>query len=137
MDKSEAELFTTLCGFAWKVDTLVPLVFDSKGAIYNKHGINFNSLHHLEAVGLIKFGSLAGFVVHSNSPGGACAVHYYGRRLELHWPDNDGNKLDVGKVMLTRIGLELATVCGSGPVDGFWECVSEKWNAHLQDPSAE
>ena len=64
-------------------------------------------------------------------------MHYYGRRLELHWPDNDSNKLDVGEVMLTRIGLELATVCGSGPVDGFWEYVNEKWTAHLQDPSAE
>lgn len=134
LDKSEAELFTTLCGFAWEVGTLVPLVFDSEGEIYNKHGINFNSLQHLDAVGLIQFGSLAGFV-RSNIPGGTYAVHYYRRRLEMHLSDSDSNELDVGKVMLTRVGLELATVCGSGPVDGFWEYVSEKWNAHLQNPS--
>ena len=74
LDKSEAELFTTLCGFACKVGTLVPLVFDSEGAIYNKHGINFNSLHHLEAVGLIKFGSLAGCAV-------VAAVEHDGQQL--------------------------------------------------------
>ncbi len=132
LDKSEAELFTALCGFAWQVGgALAPLVFDSEGAIYNKHGLNFNSLNHLETIGLIKFKPLTGFA-RKHIPGGAYeTVHYYGRKVELHWPDNDSS-LAVGEVILTRIGLELATVCESGPVDGFWEYVNEKWNAHVK-----
>ena len=43
-DKSDADLFTKLCGFGWDVGNVVPLVFDVQADIYNKHGINFDTL---------------------------------------------------------------------------------------------
>ncbi len=53
-DKSDAELFTKFCGFGWTIGGFVPLVFDEKPEIYNRHGINFRTLSHLEISGLLK-----------------------------------------------------------------------------------
>ena len=58
LDKADAELFAKLCGFGWMMGRVVPLVFDVQAEIYNKHGINFNSLSHLESIGLIQFRNL-------------------------------------------------------------------------------
>ena len=52
-DKSDADSFTKLCGFGWIIRNVVPLVFDIQADIYNKHGINFNTLSHLETIGTL------------------------------------------------------------------------------------
>jgi hypothetical protein len=36
MDKSDAALFTTLCGFGWFFSNVAPLIFDSQAEIYTK-----------------------------------------------------------------------------------------------------
>ena len=61
-DKNDANLFTKLCGFGWEIGGLVPLVFDEQSEIYNKHEINFNTLSHLESIGLIQFQSVGRFI---------------------------------------------------------------------------
>ena len=61
LDKIHAELFSKLCGFGWAIGNVVPLVFDAEAEIYRNHGLNFNSLSHLESIGLIHFNNLAGF----------------------------------------------------------------------------
>ena len=43
---------------------------------------------------------------------------------------NDG-RLELGKVLLTKIGQELAPICGSKSVDGFYEYVKEQWKEYL------
>src|SRR2546423_1082643 len=58
LDKSDAELFTRLCGFGWAVGEVVPLIYDEQQEIYNKHDINFDALIHLESIGLIQFQQL-------------------------------------------------------------------------------
>ena len=55
LDKTEAALFTKLCGFGWHIGEIVPLVFDFQAEIYNRYGINFNALSHLESIGLVQF----------------------------------------------------------------------------------
>ncbi len=44
LDKTEAELFSELCGFGWQIGDIVPLVFDVQAEIYNRYGINFSAL---------------------------------------------------------------------------------------------
>ena len=61
LEKAEAGLFTKLCGFGWQIGNIVPLVFDAQAEIYNRCGINFSSLSHLDSIGLVQFDSLAGF----------------------------------------------------------------------------
>ena len=88
LDKADAELFAKLCGFGWMIGNVVPLVFDFQAEIYNKHGINFNSLRHLESIGLVQFDSIAE-LGWRNLPK-KFAVLYYGKPLTLEMP---GEKL--------------------------------------------
>ena len=133
LDKSDAELFTKLCGFGWRFRDVVPLVFDEHAEIYNRHGINFNNLNHLESIGLVQFDGIAGFE-RRNFPK-RFIVYYYGGPLILEMPKDADNALDIGKTLLTKIGQELAPICGSKPVDGFYEYVKDQWKQYL--PKAE
>ena len=129
LDKSEAGLFTKLCGFGWIVRSFVPLVFDEKTEIYNRHGINFNTLSHLESIGLVHFASPNNFK-RFNLPK-ICFVHYYDKLLLLELLEETDNALDIGKIRLTKIGQELAPICGSKPVAGFYEYVKIQWKQYL------
>ena len=128
-DKSDAELFTKLCGFGWVIGDVVPLVFDTQADIYNRHGITFGTLSHLETIELIQFEGLADFK-RIGVPK-KFAVSYYGKLLYLEIPEDAKNELKTGKVILTKIGQELAPICGSQPVDGFYEYVKEQWKQYL------
>ena len=118
LDKTEALLFTQFCGFVWTCENLVPLVFNSGAEIYSRKGIGFEELSHLDSIGLVQFDNIAGFKLLELSK--SIVLHYYGKPLHLNLPKDAGNELAVGKVLLTRIGQELAPICGSKPVDGFW-----------------
>ena len=135
LDKSEADLFTKLCGFIWNIGDLRPLVFDVQAEIYNRHGINFDSVSHLDSIGLIQFNPTTGFLT-QNLPK-RFVVHYYGKPLTLEMPKDAGNNLSIGKTLLTRVGKELAVISGSKPVQGFWEYVKDQWKEYLPKPKAE
>jgi len=135
LDKKDALLFSRLCSYGWMIGNIVPLVFDVQEEIYNRNGINFNSLSHLETLGLIQFNNIAGFS-RLQLPK-RFAVTYYGRPLQLEMEHENDNKLELGKVLLTQAGQELAPVCGSTPADGFFEYVQEKWKKHLPKPPEE
>ncbi len=135
LDKAEADLFTRLCGFTWVIGNFVPLVFDEEAEIYNRHGVNFSSLGHLDSIGLVRFGELTS-MSRVKLPK-KFSVAYYGRPLTLGMPLDADNRLDIGKVLFTRIGQELAPICGSGPVEGFWEYVQDQWKQYLPKPEAE
>ena len=48
LDKTNADLFSSLCGFGWFLGDVVPLVLDDMQPIYNERGINFTTLTYLE-----------------------------------------------------------------------------------------
>jgi hypothetical protein len=135
LDKSDAELFTRLCGFGWVIVTVIPLVFDADDEVYNRHGINFVTLSHLESLGLVQFDNLAGFQ-RMGLPK-RFNVSYYGKPVELTLPKDAENVLELGKVYLTRAGEELARVCGARPVDGFFDFVYDRWAASSLVPKKE
>lgn len=135
LDKSEAELFTKLCGFGWMIGDVVPLVFDVQEEIYNKYEINFGTLIHLDSIGLVQFDNLPSFA-QTKLPK-RVNVFYYGKKLTLDLPHDADTKINLGKVILTRIGQELAPICGSKPVEGFWEYVKDQWKQYLPKPKTE
>ena len=135
LDKSEAELFNKLCGFGWQFGNIVPLVFDVRTEIYNRCGINFNVLSHLDSIGLVQFDNLAGFK-RLKLPK-SIVLRYYGRLLQVNLPKDADNELEIGKVLLTRIGQELAPICGSTPVEGFWQYVKDRWKQYLPKSETE
>ena len=125
LDKRDAEAFTNLCGFGWMIGNVIPLVFDPQHELYNHHGIFFGTLTHLDTLGLIDFHSVAGFSL-LKIPKRA-TVSYHEKPVQLTFPNDAENTLDVGKVLLTHAGQELATLCGAKPVEGFFEFVCERW----------
>jgi hypothetical protein len=64
-------------------------------------------------------------------------ILYFGQPLLLEMPKDEGNELDIGHVLLTKVGQELAPICGSKPIDGFVEFVKEEWKAHIPAPVTE
>jgi len=135
LDKRDAELFTHLCGFAWVIGNIVPFVFNVQAELYSRSGINFDSLGHLETLGLVQFNNLVGFV-RLGLPKKA-TLFYYGRPVELTFPNDAENRLSLGKVLLTHAGHELAPICGSTPVDGFFEYAYRTWEEQSLVPKKE
>jgi hypothetical protein len=135
LDKIDAELFSRLCGFGWVIGSFVPLVFDVQGDIYNRNGVNFGTLTHLESIGLIQFDNLAGFVRHKIPK--RFVVHYYERPFYLEMANDADNALELGRTLLTKTGAELAPICGSQPVDGFWEYMQDRWKQYLPKEETE
>jgi hypothetical protein len=137
LDKRDAELFTNLCGFGWVIGdatSITPLVFNIQieNELYKSHGIRFSTLSHLETLGLIRFEGLGGFE-HLGLPQ-RVTVSYYEKSVELALPTYAQNKLLVGSVVLTRAGQDLAPICGSKPVEGFFEFVCKRWESHSLIP---
>ena len=133
LDKDEADLFTRLCGFVWVIgdEGRVPLIRIETAEIYRRHGINFDTLSHLASIGLIQFSANPGF--RAGDLPKRVAVSYYGRSLTLEMRNNTNNDLDIGGVLLTRIGQELVPICRSKPVEGFWEYAKGLWGHFLAE----
>lgn len=131
LDKSDAELFTKFCGFVWLIENFTSLVFNLEAEIYNKHGVNSSTLGYLEDIGLVQYEHLSGFAQLGLPK--RFTVHYYNKPLLLKIPENTRNALNVGKVRLTKIGRELVPICGSKPVDGFYEYVRDQWREFLPE----
>ena len=54
------------------------------------------------------------------------AAIYYGRPVTIEF-ENEENSLNVGKVLLTRSGRDLVTICGSRPNEDHYEHVISEW----------
>ena len=128
LEKRDATIFANLCRFGWLLNnSFQPLVLDDQHEIYNKHGINFDTLTHLESLGLIRFDGLSGFRF-MNLPK-SITVSYGKRQTILTLPNDSGNDLSIGNILLTQAGGELTRIVvpGLSPVEGFFDYVYDKW----------
>lgn len=136
LDKKDADFFQALCRFGWGVGKFSPLIFDTNDKIYNDHGVNFETLSHLDSIGLIQFNGIGGFE-RTGLPK-TFNVAYCGKPLSLTMEQDADNKLPLGKVILTKVGQELATICKVPGVEGFDEYVRGKWSKYIpQEESTE
>jgi hypothetical protein len=130
MDKGDALLFSHLCRFNFFLAGAThPLIYDVHEVIYKSCEVNFGNLSHLESIGLIHFGlSFSEYTVSfSGQPSGG--ITYFGKPVWIEFPNAENCTFRVGKVMLTLVGQQLASVCGAQPVDGFVEYVTAKWKS--------
>jgi hypothetical protein len=125
LDKEDAVLFTELCTFVWVVGHVIPLVHDVKDPVYARHGITFDSLIHLDSIGLIRFDGFTR-LVEGEFPK-RLSTNYYGQRVDLEFQNESGNRLEIGHALLTRIGGQLAPICGSKPDQAFFDYVVNCW----------
>lgn len=132
MDKRDAELFSRLCGFCWEIQIPSLVILDCRETVYQAQGINFNSLSQLQNLGLIRFDAMAGFR-RMRLPR-RLAVSYFGRQVDLTFPKDRHNTLNLGQALLTQAGDELWPVCGARPALGFYQYVYDKWAAQSLVP---
>lgn len=129
-DKQDAQSFTNLCSFGWQInqsDDFTPLIYYSglQNDIYSHKDITFGVLSHLEDIGLIKFDTVQGFVF--NSMPKNIKASYYDTQINLEFKKAGGNEMDIGNILLSRTGYELAKISGSGKVEGFLEFAIQRW----------
>lgn len=53
---------------------------------------------------------------------------YYGEPINIEFPFSDNNDLQIGKVLLTKVGEELAPICGSVKSESFTDYVVSEWS---------
>ena len=95
------------------------LIFDIENDIYRKHGIDFGSLKHLDAIGLISFENVSGYKRYGFPK--KALFHYFGRPTLVEFPNDNDNEVQTGKVLLTKAGLELINICGAQRNQEFYE----------------
>lgn len=127
LDKTDAEIFARLCSFGFIIGVFSPLIYDTDHKIYSDHGVNFSSLSHLESIGLIHFDALAGYLRRELRQQGFAS--YYGTPVWIGFDKPEKNEMNIGHVVLTKAGHQLAPICGSQPREGFVEYVREKWKS--------
>jgi Protein of unknown function (DUF2806) len=130
LDKPDAEMFSTLCRFAWTIDGLLdPLIFMTSNSIdtelYTEHGLSYTLLHHFDHIGLLRFEQLATF--QTKALPDATSVSYYDNIIMIEIGGYTNNRIATGNVSLSRIGRELASICGAQPISGFMDYVLGKW----------
>lgn len=126
LDKSDAELFTNLCAFGVEgIGFFAPLIYDPEHDIYNSKRINFSSLSDLDSLGLIQFDAIAGFIRKGLKQNGF--IHYVKQPLWFEFPTSEKYQMQIGYVLLTKAGSELASVTEKNPVEGFTDYLKEKW----------
>jgi len=124
LDKSDAELFTSLCGFSFFCGEIIPIIYDIENIIYNNTGINFSSLAHLETIGLINLSEL-GYLRKGKFQ--SLPMYYYGEHFVAEFETEQVNTIKIGQVLLTQTGEQLAKICNSQSVEGFVDYVIENW----------
>jgi hypothetical protein len=126
LDKKDAQLFTKLCAFNWRVGNIQPLIYDPNAEIYTRNGINFVGLKHLDAIGLISFESGITRYQREHFPETTIAAYKNDLYL-LKFTKEKDNNIDVGQVLFTGIGEELASICTPEIVTGFDEYIIDHW----------
>ena len=128
-DKSDAELFRSLCGFVWSFsEGPQPLVFNHQDRIYQMKGLRYQNLNHLETIGLIRFDTRSYRFLFDE--GDSRVISYYGRSLIFGAP-SISPEFNVGQVMLTRSGAELVAVSHGQEVEGFYDYAVAQLPAHF------
>lgn len=125
LDKSDATIFDTLCGFGWFLGDIVPLVYNLQSAIYKEYNITFSVLKHFDDIGLLSFEGLTGFKKIGFPKN--VTVFYYDIPINIEFKNKDRNELEIGHVLLSKTGQELAQICGAKPVPGFLDFVIQGW----------
>ncbi|MGD0542042.1 MAG: hypothetical protein ABSB33_11030 [Tepidisphaeraceae bacterium] len=79
----------------------------------------------MDNIGLVTFNNISGFQ-RINLPK-KVVVYHFGQPYILEFSKDEHNALDIGRVLLTQTGEELARVCACEPVVDFPDYVFSHW----------
>lgn len=140
LDKTDAEMFKSLRRFIWYgVITAgpTPLVFDHDHTIYKNNGVSWQTLRHLDDIGLISFETVTDLIATYPGPVMTPATWPQGLRIstygskQIAWAPNAA-KFPVGQVKLTRAGEDLCPVVDFNEVPGFFDFCLERFRLHAK-----
>ncbi len=110
-DKKDAEKFQSMCQFLWSYNnkTSVVIIFDSNDEIVKSAGFNFGVLQHFESIGLLGFQFLASYIFFEDER--SFTFEYHGKKLQIQGKvSGEKWEVEVGQIMLSQIGEELASI---------------------------
>ncbi|MGZ0017997.1 hypothetical protein [Nitrosomonas sp. wSCUT-2] len=116
--------FEALSQFLWVQGEWLPLVFDLNHSIYTNQGVTAASLQRLANAGLILF-EKAGFV--KKGFGKHTRLFYCGKPTKIGFQADEDNYLDLGHVLLTERGKQLASSISITKNQQFYEYVINRW----------
>lgn len=117
-------LFAKLCQFVWMQGEPIPLIYDIKNEVYTRQDVTLPVLRHFEALGLLTLES-RGYI--KKRFGKHTRLFYAGKPTKIAFPHDGNNQLDLGHVLLTEAGKELAVSYGVSRNQEFYEYVIAKW----------
>lgn len=111
LDKEDAELFTNFCQFVWfsGID-VIPMIFNvNENHILAEQNIFFQTLSHLESIGLIKCSAMETFALKNKRE--KRIFTYFDQEIEFNFENEQDNTLYIGACFLTFSGIELFRIC--------------------------
>jgi hypothetical protein len=126
IDKKDAELFSKFCQFVWEIDGLTPLILHHESKYYSDKGVSFESLLHLETLGLITYSQMSYFGI--NELPKNVVVRYFNKSVNIIFKSNAGNNtLQTGVALLTNMGAELYQIAGTVFNQEFYTFILSEW----------
>jgi Protein of unknown function (DUF2806) len=126
LEKEDADLFVKLCQFEFDIAGFTPVIFDAEGEIYNKRGITFDTMSHLDDIGLITFNSIVAFSRIGMAE--KFQISYGNEKYSVVMPEGVRD-FEFGHVMLTTTGRQLAPLSNTPAIPEFPAYAIACWKA--------
>jgi hypothetical protein len=123
LTKADATLFVQLCRFGFSIDEFRIVAFDYSHASIKQNGLEFDTLAHLDDLGLIKFQPGTSYIVES-LPNIFDIV--YGKKL-FKASKPQGIDLPFGGILLSAAGKQLAPLTNAEAVPGYIDHAISYW----------
>lgn len=124
MEKDDAVQFMALCRCGWMIGDFVPVVFETSHSAYTQIGLSFVVIAHLASLGLCSFNEV-GTYQRQNLPS-SWEGSYFGQRFRFA-TKGQTTTLDIGHVLLTRPGHQIARAIRSTPAIPVMDYAISQW----------
>ena len=128
LDKDDAEHFNSICSNTWYINGEETVVIFPDESTYDEMGLTSEVLDDLESLGLIIV-SISDLKITAYSEPHTVDATYFSRRARIALPGigEDMFTMSSGRVLLTRAGHQLASICETAPAEGVYEYVCARW----------
>lgn len=123
MTSEDASTFASLMQYCWHFDLLTPFILDPSLPIFSSSGIDYVKLKHLEAIGLVAYDTNVSLIGDNEIQ----PCRYFDSVMSVQFAGSQ--RLHVGKIILTSVGLELAKICPGVPNENFMLYLIGEWTA--------
>ena len=124
LSQQNQQLFAKLTPFIWVQGKPILLVYNVEDEIYKQHGVTLPTLQQLETLGLILF-EPNGFV--KKGFGKHTRIFYGAKPTKIGFTEPMNNQLDLGQVLLTDLGKELAAASNIARDQACYEYIISRW----------